>query len=84
MAQHQGRSEKFLAEILKEEKAISYVVVNEAGHRYILHLNLAQRIPNLDVTFRGAVSIGRRLQDPLAELVKIDPRLWVLANTSMM
>lgn len=69
-------SEKFLAEILKEaEKPISYVVVNEAGASVYSASKLGtEELPNLDVTFRGAVSIGRRLQDPLAELVKIDPK----------
>ena len=45
------------------------------AHRFILLLNLRQNeFPNLDVSLRGAVSIARRLQDPLAELVKIEPK----------
>jgi uncharacterized protein len=69
-------SEKFLAEILKEvERPISYVVVSEAGASVYSASKLGtQEFPDLDVSFRGAVSIGRRLQDPLAELVKIDPK----------
>lgn len=69
-------SEKFLAEILKEvERPVSYVVVSEAGASVYSASKLGtQEFPDLDVSFRGAVSIARRLQDPLAELVKIDPK----------
>ncbi len=69
-------SEKFLAEILKEaSRPVSYVVVSEAGASVYSASKLgAEEFPDLDVSFRGAVSIARRLQDPLAELVKIDPK----------
>ena len=60
---------------LKERLAISKVVVNEAGASvYSASAYAAQEFPDLDVTIRGAVSIARRLQDPLAELVKIEPK----------
>lgn len=69
-------SEKFLAEILKDiERPVSYVVVSEAGASVYSASKLGtQEFPDLDVSFRGAVSIARRLEDPLAELVKIDPK----------
>jgi len=69
-------SEKFLAEILKEAKRpVSYVVVSEAGASVYSASKLGtEEFPDLDVSFRGAVSIARRLQDPLAELVKIEPK----------
>lgn len=67
---------KLIAE-LKEEggRDVSYVVTSEAGASVYSASKLAtQEYPDLDVTVRGAISIGRRLQDPLAELVKIDPK----------
>ncbi|MDK2878676.1 MAG: protein Tex [Thermoanaerobacteraceae bacterium] len=69
-------SEKFLSELIKEmERPISYVVVSEAGASVYSASELATReFPELDVSYRGAVSIARRLLDPLAELVKIDPK----------
>jgi len=69
-------SEKFLAEVLKDAKRpVSYVVVSEAGASIYSASKLGtEEFPDLDVSFRGAVSIARRLQDPLAELVKIDPK----------
>ncbi|NLZ52799.1 MAG: RNA-binding transcriptional accessory protein [Thermoanaerobacteraceae bacterium] len=69
-------SERFLAEILKGiKRPVSYVVVSEAGASVYSASKLGtQEFPELDVSFRGAVSIARRLQDPLAELVKIDPK----------
>ena len=52
-----------------------YLIVNEAGASVYSASKLAKaEMPDLDVTIRGAVSIGRRVQDPLAELVKIDPK----------
>lgn len=67
---------EMLTEIKKEcNKEIYYVIVSEAGASVYSASELAQKeYPNLDVTIRGAISIGRRLQDPLAELVKIDPK----------
>ena len=65
-----------IAQIKKETgKDIYYVIVSEAGASVYSASELATKeYPNLDVTVRGAISIGRRLQDPLAELVKIDPK----------
>lgn len=73
-------SEEVIAEMIKEikdesKKEVSYVIVSEAGASVYSASELATKeYPNLDVTVRGAISIGRRLQDPLAELVKIDPK----------
>ena len=69
-------SEQFIADILKEVSAgISYIIVNEAGASVYSASDIArEEFPNLHVEERSAVSIGRRLQDPLAELVKIDPK----------
>ena len=56
-------------------KKVTYTIVSEAGASVYSASKLAQEeYPGLDVTIRGAISIGRRLQDPLAELVKIDPK----------
>lgn len=65
-----------IAQIKKETgKDIYYVIVSEAGASVYSASELATKeYPDLDVTVRGAISIGRRLQDPLAELVKIDPK----------
>lgn len=69
-------SEVFVADMLKEiPQKISYIIVNEAGASVYSASKLgAQEFPEFDVSLRSAVSIGRRLQDPLAELVKIDPK----------
>lgn len=69
-------TEQFIAEILKEVKRdISYVIVNEAGASVYSASDLArEEFPGLQVEERSAVSIARRVQDPLAELVKIDPK----------
>ncbi|WP_430510769.1 Tex family protein [Gottfriedia solisilvae] len=69
-------TELFVSEILKEtNKDIYYVIVNEAGASVYSASELArEEFPNLQVEERSAVSIARRLQDPLAELVKIDPK----------
>ena len=68
-------TEKFIAECLKEAASgISYVIVNEAGASVYSASELArEEFPDLQVEERSAVSIARRLQDPLSELVKIDP-----------
>src|SRR5207302_5766311 len=59
----------------QQQHDILCVVVNEAGASVYSASKLArQEFPDLDVTIRGAISIARRLQDPLAELVKIDPK----------
>jgi uncharacterized protein len=73
-------SEEVLARLIKEVKEekgkeLYFVVVSEAGASVYSASELAAKeYPDLDVTVRGAISIGRRLQDPLAELVKIDPK----------
>lgn len=73
-------SEEVITRLIKEVKSeknkdIYYVIVNEAGASVYSASELATKeYPDLDVTIRGAISIGRRLQDPLAELVKIDPK----------
>ena len=69
-------SEAFVSECLKEMKRpVFYVIVNEAGASvYSASDTAREEFPNLQVEERSAVSIGRRLQDPLAELVKIDPK----------
>ena len=69
-------SEIFVAELLKEiSQSVSYAMVNEAGASvYSASKLAAEEFPDYDVSLRSAVSIARRLQDPLAELVKIDPK----------
>nr|WP_053364860.1 Tex family protein [Bacillus sp. FJAT-27245] len=69
-------TEQFVADILKEvNQEIFYLIVNEAGASVYSASDLArEEFPHLQVEERSAVSIGRRLQDPLAELVKIDPK----------
>lgn len=68
-------SEQLIAEITREMKGLQYVIVNEAGASVYSASPLArEELPDLDVSIRGAVSIARRIQDPLAELVKIDPQ----------
>ena len=69
-------TEIFVAELLKEiEDDVSYAVVNEAGASVYSASPLAvEEFPDFDLTLRSAISIARRLQDPLAELIKIDPK----------
>jgi len=69
-------SEIFVADMLKEiDREVYYMVVSEAGASVYSASKLgAEEFPEFDVALRSAVSIGRRLQDPLAELVKIDPK----------
>ncbi|ADL52722.1 Tex family protein [Clostridium cellulovorans] len=73
-------SEEIIAELLKEVKneigkEIYYVIVNEAGASVYSASELASKeYPDINVSIRGAISIGRRMQDPMAELVKIDPK----------
>lgn len=72
-----SRETEFLvAELLKEiDKKVYYTIVSEAGASVYSASKLAsEEYPDIDVSIRGAISIGRRLQDPLAELVKIDPK----------
>jgi uncharacterized protein len=69
-------TEQFIAQLIKEsKKEIYYLIVNEAGASVYSASDIArEEFPNLQVEERSAVSIARRLQDPLAELVKIDPK----------
>ena len=69
-------TEMFVAEAIKEiERPVGYMVVSEAGASvYSASKLAAAELPELDLTLRSAVSIARRLQDPLAELVKIEPK----------
>lgn len=69
-------TEIVVVEMLKElNDDISYIIVSEAGASIYSASEVGiEEFPDIDVTIRGAVSIGRRLQDPLAELVKIDPK----------
>lgn len=69
-------SELFVAEMLKKTKRrVQYIIANEAGASVYSASKLgAEEFPDYDVSLRSAVSIGRRIQDPLAELVKIDPQ----------
>ena len=68
-------SESFVAEILQDFPGVSYVIVNESGASVYSASELARHeFPDLTVEKRSAISIARRLQDPLAELVKIDPK----------
>jgi protein Tex len=68
-------TESFIAEITKKNAKLNYLITSEAGASVYSASKLARKeFPELDVSIRGAVSIGRRVQDPLAELVKIDPK----------
>lgn len=69
-------TELVVAEMIKElNREVSYIIVSEAGASIYSASEVGmEEFPDLDVSIRGAISIGRRLQDPLAELVKIDPK----------
>ena len=69
-------SEMFVADMIKEaSRSVHYVIVSEAGASVYSASKLAtEEYPDINVSIRGAISIARRLQDPLAELVKIDPK----------
>ena len=69
-------SEMFVADMIKEtSRDVHYVIVSEAGASVYSASKLAtEEYPDINVSIRGAISIARRLQDPLAELVKIDPK----------
>lgn len=69
-------TENFVANVIKKhDLSAKYLISNEAGASiYSASKIAAEEFPDLDVTVRGAISIGRRVQDPLAELVKIDPK----------
>ena len=69
-------SEKFVSDMIKEiDREVQYIIVSEAGASVYSASELAnEEHPDINVSLRGAISIARRLQDPLAELVKIDPK----------
>jgi len=68
-------TEIFTAELIKDTPGVAYMMVNEAGASvYSASKIAAEEFPQFDVSLRSAVSIARRLQDPLAELVKVDPK----------
>ncbi len=69
-------SEKFIADLIKEKALpVAYTIVNESGASVYSATDLAkEEFPDMDVNERSAVSLARRLQDPLAELVKVDPK----------
>ena len=69
-------TESFVAKVIKNNNLnTKYLIANEAGASVYSASKIAsEEFPDLDVTVRGAISIGRRIQDPLAELVKIDPK----------
>ena len=69
-------TEAFVADVIKDsKKKVSYLIANEAGASIYSASKIAiEEFPDLDVTARGAISIARRIQDPMAELVKIDPK----------
>lgn len=69
-------TESFVAESIKDlSRTVHYTIVSEAGASVYSASKLAnEEYPDIDVSIRGAISIGRRLQDPMAELVKIDPK----------
>ncbi|MFW5979246.1 MAG: Tex family protein [Halanaerobium sp.] len=68
-------TESFVAELITGGMNVEYTIVSEAGASvYSASKQARKEFPDLDVSIRGAISIGRRIQDPLAELVKIDPK----------
>lgn len=68
-------TEQVIAKLIKEVGGVSYAIVNEAGASVYSASSLGEEeFPDLDVTIRGAISMARRLQDPMAELVKIEPK----------
>lgn len=68
-------SEQIVADIIKDMKGVHYTIVNEAGASVYSASELGEKeLPDMNVSLRGAVSIARRLQDPMSELVKIDPK----------
>lgn len=68
-------TELVIDKLIKEVSGVSYAIVNEAGASVYSASSLGEEeFPNLDVTIRGAISMARRLQDPMAELVKIEPK----------
>lgn len=80
-------SESFVSEVLKENNFsdVYYVIVSESGASVYSASELArEEFPELTVEKRSAISIARRLQDPLAELVKIEPKPSVWVNINMM
>jgi len=80
-------TDAFVRDFLREKKidGIFSVTVSESGASIYSASDVArQEFPDLDLTVRGAISIARRLQDPLSELVKVDPNLSAWGSTSTM
>jgi uncharacterized protein len=72
---HGRETDAFVRDVLREQKTIFSVLVSESGASIYSASDIArEEFPELDLTVRGAISIARRLQDPLAELVKVDPK----------
>lgn len=72
---HGRETDAFVRDVLREQKSIFSVLVSESGASVYSASDVArEEFPDLDLTVRGAISIARRLQDPLAELVKVDPK----------
>ncbi|WP_110516208.1 Tex family protein [Herpetosiphon llansteffanensis] len=68
-------TEQLVADVIRQQAGLKYLIVSEAGASVYSASTLARNeLPDLDVSLRGAVSIARRVQDPLAELVKIEPK----------
>ena len=68
-------TEQVVDKLIKEVEGVSYTIVNEAGASVYSASSLGEEeFPDLDVTIRGAISMARRIQDPMAELVKIEPK----------
>ena len=68
-------TEQLAAQLIRSNEGVNYIITNEAGASVYSASPLARaELPGMDVSMRGAVSIARRVQDPLAELVKIDPK----------
>ncbi len=80
-----GRETEAMVQKIRFDREVIMVMVNESGASVYSASKVArEEFPDYDITVRGAVSIGRRLQDPLAELVKIDPKSIGVASISMM
>ena len=80
-------TEQFVAQLIEElgDPDLYYAIVNEAGASIYSASKLAnEEFPDLDVTIRGAISIARRIQDPLAELAKLNPSISASGSISTM
>ena len=76
-----GRETEAFVKNLDLGRQVQIVMVNESGASiYSASEAARQEFPDLDLTVRGSISIGRRLMDPLSELVKIDPPIWLIST----